>query len=219
MKNFLLFSFLLLFFFLFSSNSVYADLVNWEFHSAKCQPGERMVSCDWRSNEPFGQKNSDSCRQYKNNPNYRYLSSEGHSFGGSSKYCERYTLIGFFTGYIMSLVGTLIFEIPIFSLFKTFRSKKSIFALILANVVSMFVFLLFQRFVPFLIPQFGSESILTYWLFLIFECLVIILEAYIIKIYFAEIELKKIIFPVFLSNLISATIGSFIFSFLQGVFN
>jgi len=89
---------------LLGSDSANADIPNPEYPISRCNPGEEMVTCDFRSKEPLGPLTKDECAPYRDNPNYRYLTGTGGSLGGSSKYClspdaqstrQRMTLTGF----------------------------------------------------------------------------------------------------------------------------
>lgn len=75
--------------FVFSIQYVYADVMNQDFLTMKCNPDEEEVVCSYSSEEPFGPRTSDGCKNYANNPDYRYLVSHGSSFGGEEKYCSK----------------------------------------------------------------------------------------------------------------------------------
>lgn len=71
----------------FSPVHVNADVMNPDFLTKKCEPGEKEVVCSFRSKEPFGPRTTDECKKYKNDSNYYYLVGHGSSFGGGEKYC------------------------------------------------------------------------------------------------------------------------------------
>jgi len=66
---------------------VYADVINPEFFSKKCDLGETPIICSYKSEKPFGPRTEDNCKQYENNPKYRNLTGHGSSFGGEEIYC------------------------------------------------------------------------------------------------------------------------------------
>jgi len=66
---------------------VKADVINPEYLTKKCQPGEKEVVCTFKRKKTFGPITENGCTQYEENSNYYLLSSTGSSFGGSSKYC------------------------------------------------------------------------------------------------------------------------------------
>ena len=67
--------------------NVKADVMNPDFLTKKCAPGEKEVVCSFSSKKPFGPRTTDECKKYKNDPNYYYLVGHGSSFGGEEKYC------------------------------------------------------------------------------------------------------------------------------------
>lgn len=124
--------------------SAYADLVNPEYYIKKCGAGEIEVSCTYRSEEPDGPLTYNGCSPYKNNPNYRFLVGEGHSFGGGSKYCFKsaspFQLVkNVILRTLPQLLGTLIIELSVFYLLG-FRSKRDLTTITLVNTVSVFAF-------------------------------------------------------------------------------
>lgn len=73
------------------SSMVFADLIPPEFLEEKCRPGEKQITCSYKSNGPFGPKTEDNCEKYANDQNYYYLTerSYGTGLGGEQKYCLR----------------------------------------------------------------------------------------------------------------------------------
>jgi hypothetical protein len=65
-----------------------ADMINPEFNTKHCKPGEKEITASYSSKEPFGPRTSDETKKYENNPNFYELSSHGSSFGGEVKYCQ-----------------------------------------------------------------------------------------------------------------------------------
>jgi len=73
----------------FPIQNVYADVMNPDFLTMKCNPDEEEVVCSYTSKEPFGRRTTDECAGFSNNPDYRYLTGHGSSFGGEEKYCNK----------------------------------------------------------------------------------------------------------------------------------
>ncbi len=76
---------------LISAAHVSADVANPQFSTKKCKPGEKEVTATYSSDKPFGRRTHDETKKYANNPNYYELTAEGHSFGGTIKYCQKYS--------------------------------------------------------------------------------------------------------------------------------
>lgn len=66
----------------------YADLVNPEFYTKKCNDGEIRVTCNYRRETINGPFVENTCTQYEDNPDYYFLTGEGHTFGGTNVYCK-----------------------------------------------------------------------------------------------------------------------------------
>ncbi len=66
-----------------------ADLINPDFLTKTCKPGETEVTCSYKSKDPFGPRTSDGCKKYASDSSYYYLVGHGSSFGGEEKYCLR----------------------------------------------------------------------------------------------------------------------------------
>ncbi len=85
MKNVLPVFFLTLLGFISFPQIVSADVFNPEYFSKKCNPGEIEVQYSYRSDTPFGPETYNECARYENNPDYRFLAGDGHSFWGRTE--------------------------------------------------------------------------------------------------------------------------------------
>lgn len=70
-----------------NANIASADVMNPDFLTKTCKPGETEVKCSYKSKDPFGSRTSDGCKKYASNSSYYYLVGHGSSFGGEEKYC------------------------------------------------------------------------------------------------------------------------------------
>lgn len=127
---------------------VHADVMLPEYMNAKCNLGEKMVTCSYYTNEPFGAKTQDGCKNYDSNPNYRYLTSSGHSFGGTVKYCYMGDKIPWwhalvFNNLLSALFLTLILELPIYYLYG-YRKTKKLVIISIVNIISVGLFWLYE---------------------------------------------------------------------------
>ena len=210
MKKFLLNIFLVLLLFIFLPKPASADLVNPEYYIKTCSPGEMEVQCRYESTQPFGPKTYNECAKYENNPNYRFLVGEGHSFGGSQKYCFKAALTGDFIGYYIKvllplLLITLLLEIPIFLVFG-FRGRRALFTVLSTNLISVPLFNLATIFLPFS----GLVALI------IMELIVVIFEAVFIKLMLKEIAFRRILIYSFVANAVSAILGYVILRIISG---
>jgi hypothetical protein len=76
-----------IFVFLLSVFQVSADLIDPTYFTKHCKPGEKEITCSYKSEKPFGPLTYDECIKFSNNPNYYALTGHRSSFGGESKYC------------------------------------------------------------------------------------------------------------------------------------
>lgn len=76
-------------FFVLLPRDINADVVHPDFLTKKCAPGEQEVKCTYRNKDMFGPKEVDTCKLYRNDPNYRPLAATGSTWGGTAKYCLR----------------------------------------------------------------------------------------------------------------------------------
>ena len=188
-------------------NLAYADLINPEYLTKKCPAGKIEKKCSYSTKLPFGPVTITDCDQYENNPKCSYLVGQGSSYGGSKRYCcdigfQGEVIKNFNVGkFILLLFFTLLFEIPIFLIFK-FRSKKSFIVVFFANLISVLAF-----------------SFANLWLggiiFVLFaELLIFIFEAIFISFFLSKQGIKRIIFATLLANIISAIFGTYILSLI-----
>ena len=210
MKKFLLNIFLVFLIFIFFLKPASADSVNPEYFSKTCPPGEKEVQCIYKSTQPFGPKTYNECARYENNPNYRFLVEDGHSFGGSQKYCFKAASTGDFIGYYIKvllplLLITLFLEIPIFLVFG-FRSRRALFTVLSTNLISVPLFNLATIFLPFS----GLVALI------IMELIVVIFEAVFIKLMLKEIAFRRILIYSFVANAVSAILGYVILRIISG---
>jgi len=188
--------------------SVSADIINPEYYTKKCLPGEIEIECRWQTEEPFGPPIYDECAKYRNNPDFRFLEGEGSSYGGRSKYCLKPSLNIYSTALAIKillqlLLITLLMEIPIFLIFG-FRSLKAIFVILLANLISLPLFNLLAYFLAIFLSSlaFARPIVL-----IIVELLVIIFEAKFIEFNLKDVKLKRVLISSFIANTISAMCG------------
>lgn len=88
---------------------VYADIPNPDYPSESCNPDETMVTCHYNNID----SESNECKEYEDNSNYRFLENSGSATAGEARYCKiagsndgsRRTSNFFKTGI---LVGTII---------------------------------------------------------------------------------------------------------------
>lgn len=201
--------FLALLILIFLPSPVFADVLNPDYFTNRCDHGEIEVSCSYRSKEPFGPKTYNECAKYENNPNYRFLVGTGSSFGGSEKFCFKAVSatesINYHVKAILPLLFiTLFLEIPLFLIFG-FRSRRFLFVIFLANLISVPLFYLATIFLPF-------SGFIT---LIVMELIVIIFEAMFIKLVLKEVQFKKILTYSLVANTVSAILGGFLFIFLN----
>lgn len=169
--------------------------------------------------KPFGPRIFDGCKEYRDNPVYRYLTSGGHSFGGSEKYCYKpafstlptnptevlidlYDIIqGVIPQMIPLLIINLIFELPIFYLLG-FKKIIPLFIIFLANVFSTTLFLLMDIFL------FHYLSLGIFGNAIIGEVIVITTEILILRTVIKEPSFRYLIKAVLMANITSATVGT-----------
>lgn len=204
---------LLVFFtcFLFLVKEVNADVINPEYYTKKCSSGELEITCSYKSIEPFGPKTYNECAPYENNPKYRFLTGNGHSFGGSSKYCYSSGSIIPDATYLISkifpaFVVTFFLELVVFYI-SGFRTKKDILGVLIVNLVSVF----FANWIISFIFISLNKILFT----LIVEILIIIFEAFFWKFWVPKTNSARIIKTVVIANLTSFVLGTIIFSILQ----
>jgi hypothetical protein len=109
----------------FSPTNLNADVMNPDFLTKKCAPGEKEVVCRFSSVKPFGPRTTDECKRYKNNSNYYYLVGHGSSFGGEEKYCLKVGAQGntiFYNNYI--IIGGVVALIVGISLMALLLTRK-----------------------------------------------------------------------------------------------
>ncbi|QQS39120.1 hypothetical protein IPM62_00700 [Candidatus Woesebacteria bacterium] len=189
--------------------SIKADLINPDYLTKKCSPGKIEVECSYRSSKPFGPKTFDGCAKYKNDSNYSYLTSEGHSFGGKEKYC--YTQgdsVNFLLLNLKKLFSLVIITIALESIFYFlvgFKNKKQFLSLVFANLVSVSLLYLATLTLPYS----------NYLIVLGMELAVVVFEAWFIKLVIKTIRVRKILLLSFGANLISAIVGTLILALLM----
>jgi len=188
-----------------------ADVMNPDYLIKKCPTNKIEKVCSFRSATPFGPETWSDCGQYRNNPLCTFLVGHGSSFGGQSKYCCQvdFNNISFSSLFIYIikntfplLLLTLLLELPIFWIFG-FRNKRAVSFIILANLISVISF-----------------SVASFWLggfiFVVFsEVIIIIFEIAFLKLFLKEFIVKKIIFATLVANIISATVGTILLSYIS----
>lgn len=194
---------------IFATNSqlAMADVTHPSFYTKSCEPSEIEVSCYYRTLNPFGEPYLyNTCKKYEDDPNYYYLSGSGSSYGGMMRFCFKATstqaLIQFhvqkrLSQIVPALIINLLLEIPIFLIILP-RNKKSLLAILLANVISLTLFYTIMAILPF-------SSI---FLLIIMEIFVVFFEALFIKNFTKFSNIKTLLKHSLLANLLSATIGS-----------
>lgn len=188
-----------------------ADLVNPDYFTKTCAPGEIEFECDYRSNTPFGPKIYDECTKYENNPNYTFLVGEGHSFGGSQKYCFKALSLGDSINYHITvllplILITLLLEIPLF-LIMISKNRKALLTVLFANLISIPLLYFATTFLPF------SGLVML----IVMELIVVIFEAIFIKLTLKELTFKKVLIYSFTANAVSAILGSIVLKIITGL--
>ncbi len=197
MKKTLSIIFLALLVLIFLPKETFADIINPDYLTARCDPGELKVHCSYSSRGPF-----DECAKYENNPNYRFLVGTGSTFGGSKIFCFKAVSTSAFITYhakaiLPLLLITLCLETPLFLIFG-FRSRKALLAILFANLISVPLFYTATVSLPF------SGLIVL----VIMELTVIVFEAILIKFMLKENRFKKIFIYSATANAVSAILGS-----------
>jgi len=207
MKKYLLILFLILG--LFVTSLVWADVMNPEYLTKHCPLNKVEKECSYTSETPFGPTTFTDCGSYKNNPKCQYLVGHGSSFGGQERYCcepgfenAHHLYVSQIKLFGLTLFLTLLLELPVFWLF-SFRKKKEILVITLANVISVSAF-----------------YIASFWLFgflfvLISELVIIIFEIIFLAKILKGIDIKKITLATIVANLISAIIGGILINSLS----
>lgn len=215
MSKYLLFFILLSFVFLLPV-SVKADVVDPLYWTKVCAPGEVMVECNYKSEEPFGLRTYDDCAQYKYSTNYRYLAGEGHSLGGSEKYCVKPSDDAlfknfeiFFRSFIWLLLITLIIEFIFLFLVGVVTKWKTILVFIWANVLSLFTI----TAVNFTV--YPSDQVLKYLVILIEEISVVLFEFWFIAKFQKDQSPRRIFICVLIANIMSFVLGGLFVGWLQ----
>lgn len=210
--NKLLFNLILVFLiFVFFPQLVFADVVNPNYFTAKCKPGEIEVECSWGRttlNSPINNR----CVRYEKNPNYRFLEGTGSTFGGRQKFCFKTVSTGNFISYHVKAVLpliliTLLLEIPIFFVLVV-RDRRALFTVLSANVISVSLFYLATILLQLLLLTKFTQLI-------IMELAVIAFEAVFIKLMLKEIRFKKILIYSFVANFISAVLGNILLNLVH----
>lgn len=209
MKKFLFIISLFFIIFISPPRLAFADLVNPNYFTAKCNFGEIEVECSW-SRTSLSSPINDGCTRYEKNPNYRFLEGEGHTFGGSQKFCYKAVSAGYFISYhakalLPLLLITLLLEIPIFFVV-VLRGHKALFTVLFANLISVPLFYITTIFLPF-----RGFTIL-----IVMELIVIVFEALFVKRMLKEIGFRKILVYSFVANAVSAILGGVILNFING---
>lgn len=185
----------------------FADVVNPEYFTATCNPNEVEVTCSWSRSNMYAPV-VDECKVYENRPGYRYLVGEGHTFGGSTKYCfdsskatgeqtVNFYPSRFLRTYPLLLAITLLFEVPVFMLFGL-KTKRDLLFVIFANLIST-LFL----YISTAVLAFGGIMGI-----LLLEAGVIIIEFLILRVALKIVKTKRLVLSVIVVNLISGVIGT-----------
>jgi len=201
------------------SKPVFADLWNPGYDVVKCNINEFEIKC--LSSTMYTER-INGCAKYENNSNYRHLTD---SWKGQSKYCLKAklnttTLLTLIKKILPILSITLILELPIFWIF-LHKERKLFLTAIYANLISIpiftlshtLIFKIFQKNLTEeeLISEPNNLVIKKIVTIMVLEFFVFLFEAWFIKRKSNETKPIKIFICSFIANLISATIGSFIF--------
>lgn len=211
MKKLLLYIFLFLLIFIFSPKTASADIINPDYYSKTCPPGEIEVQCSYKSDTPFGPRTFDECKKYENNPNYKFLDANGHSFGGSQKFCFKAVSTDDFIVYHLKtllplILITLLLEVSIFLIIIS-RSRKALFTALSANLISISLLYLATIILPFT----GFTALI------VMELIVVIVEAVFIKLMLKDISFRRIFVYSFVANAMSAFFGSWLLNIINGL--
>ena len=194
-----------------------ADIVNFDFINSSCRPGEQWVSCEYDWSNPI-LLTGDNCKKLEMDPHYRFLSSDEHSLGGTKAYCyKNLSSAEYYPAYFKNLNGfiskvvaptvflTIILELPVFFAFGL-RTKKLLSSVIFVNFISVPLI----NVTLFLLP-FGGVVV-----FLLAELFVIFFESGTLVAFNKNVTLLRGFLLSLGANLLSASVGSMITSWMLG---
>lgn len=199
--------------FLSLTQPTYADLINPDYYIEKCNFNEIEVVCRYKGKDPFGPKTYNECAKYENNPEYRELTGNVSSFGGSLKYCytakSAFEFIGFHLSKLLPLIlVTLLIETLLFFAVLA-RSRKAVFTVILVNIYSVSLLYIATVLIPY-----ASFLKLMVW-----ELFVILFEIILLKAMLPSIRLRNIVLYSIFANIVSATHGNLILISTKGIYD
>jgi len=203
---------ILLFYCFLSPRIVLADVLPenpWDSH---CPVNEEEVFCRETLKDYSSPPLFTNCTPYENNENYRLLtykkdfSENNDRIYIEYKYCRNKTVarkatveLFLFKKYLVMLFLTLLIELIVLALLRFISSPKIFGAVVIANIVSVFMLLMLSWFSSnnFLIVMAG-------------EVMVYFFEVLIISKLIHSSLTKKVSSSILLANLASAIIGTFI---------
>lgn len=202
------------FIFLISPKIVKADVIFPGYIEAKCNIDETLVTCEnGRRMYPLNKSplsqllTVNQCKQFENNPSYRFLVDSGKSM---TKYCYK---AGTFTSVLpyhlknilLLVITTLIFELAVFYFFN-FRSLKVILQLVILNLITVSVVYMIMSYLP------PSNIVTLSGL----ELGVIIVEFIVLRFLINRVSTTRILVATILANLLSSTVGSLVLMLSKG---
>jgi len=226
-NNFSKFLFFFLISVVFSFKIVKADTADYsKLAEIKCKPGEVEVTCKYTMPDGWlhdsslkATWNNKECENYSSDPNYRYMGSDGSTFGGVVILCKndlKASILNLVKSLFLALSITLVIEILILLFFKMgkkiFIKKVLVINLITVTLLNIILFI-----IPFNTPQISLTIMMpgmykTPILLVFMEIIVILVEYLYYKRNFKSIEnisLIKIFFYTVTANLFSWILGSF----------
>lgn len=197
----------LAFLFIFST-PVRADIANPDYFSLHCNRNEIEATCRW-SRASFDSPMINGCAHYENNPDYRFLTGTGGTFGGDQKYCfVPSSLVSLIDYHLRTLAPifftTLLFEMPVFLLFG-FRGRRAILSILAANFISVPLFYLATIWLPFT----GFYALCA------MEIIIVIFETLFIRYQVKTYSFEKVFLSTLAANAVSAIFGSTLLLFLN----
>lgn len=193
---------------------IYANLLPLNPFNSSCSQEFEPVYCKVTMKDYSSPVLKNECTMYENNSDFREVSYKKDFSNGlitiTYQYCpinssaKNNLMFKTLTAAIPALVLTIILEGLVLLLFKFFTNFRIVFSFILVNIFSYSGLLLFLN---------NTIAPFNYYIWMIIlEILVVVFEVNLLKIMTRK-TYSQIILPVFMANLVSATLGTFLFNF------
>ncbi len=193
---------------------VSADIPNPEFFTKHCNRFELEVQCSYSSDS-----SNLNCMFYRQNPNFRFLTADGHVSvtkdgpvsSGTEKYCFKVSSLQAWIQYEMtkvipSIFLTILIEIPLFIVFIS-KKRRPIAIVTLLNIISVTALHLIL----------ASVSTTSIPLILLLEIGVIVFEIWGVLTFAKVGKPKQITLFVIGANIASAVLGTLLLAFLNRI--